>query len=211
MIVFLRGTVAAKGLQSVDLDVQGVGYRVYVTEPHAASLRIDDVTLLYTYHHVREDAVQLFGFSSEMQRDGFELLIGVSGIGPKGALQILSGMNMSDLSRVIQSEDIEALVKLPGIGRKTAQRLIVELKEKMSKLAWIPEDGPAVAPPVATASAEPVERDAIEALVTLGYNEKQATEAVRHVYQEQSPSELSDLLRAALQWLSTNQNTSLYG
>ncbi|MCL6454430.1 MAG: Holliday junction branch migration protein RuvA [Alicyclobacillus sp.] len=202
MIVFLVGTVAAVGPGYADIDVHGVGYRVYLTDAHLATLRTGEGVRVYTYHHVREDAMLLYGFESEVARSWFEQLISVSGIGPKGAMQVLSGMDADHLGQAILREDVDALTRLPGIGRKTAQRLIVELKGRVAKLAGeaAPMPPEAVAP--APALEHPVTRDVVEALVALGYNEKQAAEQVAAVLaakEVQTPDDVSALLRAALQ------------
>lgn len=202
MIVFLRGLISTVGTGHVDLDVHGVGYRVFITEPHAAGLLPGQETMIYTHHHVREDAVQLFGFESVGGRDWFELLIGVSGIGPKGALQILSGIDAPGLAGAIASDDVDELCRLPGVGKKTAQRMIVELKEKISKLEWTAsilvqnQKTPKMSP------ASSLEQDTVDALIALGYHEKQAIEMVRQVIADTQLDDVSEILRAALQRLA---------
>lgn len=201
MIVFLRGTTTHVTGFYADIDVGGVGYRVFITEPHSRKLVVGDETRIFTYHHVREDAVQLFGFESESMRDWFELLIGVSGIGPKGALQILSGVAVGEFAAAIQEEDVDTLCKLPGIGKKTAQRLIVELKEKVSKLEWEGFVGATVQPARNMKQAQhPLEADAVSALVTLGYPEKFAVEKIRQVLDngDKRYENVAELIRAAL-------------
>lgn len=202
MIVFLRGIVRHLSSTSTDLDVNGIGYRVFITEPHAKHLVLGEEAFVYTYHHVREDAVQLFGFESEAHRDWFELLIGVSGVGPKGALQILSGASVSEFARAIQEEDLDTLCRLPGIGKKTAQRLVVELKEKIAKLEWS-EMGVSVTSPARPSQVKqhPFEDDAAAALVSIGYPEKFATEKVKAVLSQGRYENVTEVIRAALQQL----------
>ncbi|KPV42268.1 Holliday junction branch migration protein RuvA [Alicyclobacillus ferrooxydans] len=202
MIVFLRGIVRHLSSASADLDVSGVGYRVFITEPHAKSLISGEETFVYTYHHVREDTVQLFGFESESLRDWFELLIGVSGIGPKGALQILSGASVNEFAVAIQEEDVDTLCKLPGIGKKTAQRLVVELKEKVGKLEWSKLGVNQTKPMRPTQLKQhPFEEDAAAALVSLGYPEKFAIEKVKAVLSQGRYESVTEVIRAALQQL----------
>lgn len=202
MIVFLRGTVTKVTATYADVDVSGVGYRVFITEPHAKLLTTKSETFIYTYHQVREDAALLFGFESESLRDWFELLIGVSGIGPKGALQMLSSVSVPELATAIQDEDLDALCKLPGIGKKTGQRLIVELKEKVSKLEW-ESLGEMVNKPLRpfTSKRHPLEDDATAALVALGYPDKFAGEKVRQVLEKGRYETVTEVIRAALQQL----------
>lgn len=200
MIVFLRGTIAATGVSFADVDVHGVGYRVFVTEPHAATLAVGHDAYIYTHYHVREDVAQLFGFISVHVRDWFELLIGVTGIGPRGALQMLSGFDVAQLAAAIEREDTEALTRLPGVGKKTAQRLIIELKDKVGKLGVVTTEWSSE---VKYAPQNQLERDAVEALIALGYNEKQASEEIRAVLADGRPfADVSALLRAALQRLA---------
>lgn len=202
MIVFLRGIIASVGAGSADVDVGGVGYRVWITEPHALKLSVGDETHIYTYHHVREDAVQLFGFESESMHDWFELLIGVSGIGPKGALQILSGVTAAEFARAIANDDVEALCRLPGIGKKTAQRLIVELKEKVARFEWEGLTGQVNKPAPSKLVASSMETDAIAALVSLGYPDKFAADKVKKVLEENSYDSVAEVIRATLRQLA---------
>src|SRR4051812_43737595 len=130
MISRLRGTVAARSGAGVVIDVGGVGYLVAATPRVAA--RLGEEATVETYLHVREDALQLYGFASADERELFELLLGVSGIGPKVALAIVSGSPAADLRRAIARDDLARFEAIPGIGRKTAQRVVMELKDKLS-------------------------------------------------------------------------------
>jgi Holliday junction DNA helicase RuvA len=129
MISRLRGTVAARTPAGLVLDVGGVGYLVAAT-PRVVG-RVGDEAAVETYLHVREDALQLFGFASAEERELFELLLGVSGIGPKVALAIVSGSPPAELRRAIARDDLARFEAIPGIGRKTAQRVVMELKDKL--------------------------------------------------------------------------------
>jgi Holliday junction DNA helicase RuvA len=201
VIAFLRGIIYSVGEAYIDLDVHGVGYRILVPSTWAKRLQRNDELFVHTYQVVREDAVQLYGFETEEDRDWFELLLSVSGVGPKGALQILAGTSTSSFAEAIYTEDLDALCRLPGVGRKTAQRLIVELKDKMPQL-WTAKpmkqrDREVSAPPLSS-----LERDVVEALVSLGYNERQAAEQVRTVLSEDETLSLEDVLRLCLQRMS---------
>lgn len=181
MISFIRGTVFACASSLVDVDVHGVGYRVWVPERVALSLAPEIDVFLYTYHQVREDAHELFGFQQAQERDWFELLLTVSGIGPKGALQIISASLYEDFAKAVESDDDRYLCSLPGIGKKTAQRLVLELKDKLSSFRLsLPTVRTSLAlhvdSPISRLTA--LQRDVVEALKSLGYNEKQALDAV---------------------------------
>ena len=138
MISRLRGTVAARTGAGLVIDVGGVGYLVAATP--RVSARVGEETTVETYLHVREDALQLYGFATAEERELFELLLGVSGIGPKVALAIVSGSPPAELRRAIVREDIARFEAIPGIGRKTAQRVVLELKDKVGGQS---EEGPA--------------------------------------------------------------------
>jgi len=125
----LRGTVAARSAAGLVVDVGGVGYLVAATP--RVNARVGEETTVETYLHVREDALQLYGFASAEERGLFELLLGVSGIGPKVALAIVSGSSPAELRRAIAREDLARFEAIPGIGRKTAQRVVLELKDKL--------------------------------------------------------------------------------
>ena len=129
MISRLRGTVAARSAAGLVVDVGGVGYLVAATP--RVNARVGEETTVETYLHVREDALQLYGFASAEERGLFELLLGVSGIGPKVALAIVSGSSPAELRRAIAREDLARFEAIPGIGRKTAQRVVLELKDKL--------------------------------------------------------------------------------
>jgi len=133
VIARLRGTVAARTASGVVLDVGGVGYLVAATP--RVSARVGEEATVETYLHVREDALQLYGFATADERELFELLLGVSGVGPKVALAIVSGSTPVELRRAIAREDTARFEAIPGIGRKTAQRVVLELREKMAAIS----------------------------------------------------------------------------
>ena len=196
MIGQLRGRLADKRPNQVLVDVGGVGYLVQVPLSTFASLGElhNEVTLLI-HTHVREDALSLYGFLSSREKHFFELLISASGVGPSLALKILSGMNVEELVPAIRGGDLARLTRIPGVGRKTAERIVVELKDKLDAVA-IEAQKPT------PASAAGVEADVISALVNLGYDSRGAENAVGEAKREVGTSNFEKLLRGALQALS---------
>ena len=195
MIGQLTGILLAKQPPALLLDVQGVGYELEA--PMATFYELPDegssLTLL-THIVVREDAQLLFGFSSLQQRDLFRMLLRVSGIGPRVALAILSGLSVQEFSRCINSDNVARLIKVPGIGRKTAERVILELRDK-------PMPGlDAGAEAVAQDDSEEARNDAISALTALGYKSQAAEKVIGQLADQASTSEA--LIRLALQSLS---------
>ncbi len=185
MIARLRGTVVSRAPEAVVLDVGGVGYLVQATQRALAKARSGNEVALDTYLHVREDALQLYGFAEPAERELFELLLSVSGVGPKVALAILSNSTPGDLRRAIALEDETRFVAIPGIGKKTAQRIVLELKEKLGAVD-IAGEAPA---------QELVARDA---LVELGYSVPEAERALAGTDPELPPEErVRQALRAA--------------
>lgn len=132
MIGFLRGKVVFLETDYAIMDVNGVGYRVFVSVSTRNHLRLNEEAALYIHTSVREDAIILYGFFSDAEYNAFTLLISVSGIGPKGALSVLSAITVEGLYKAIQNKDVKILTKLPGIGKKSAERLILELKDKVA-------------------------------------------------------------------------------
>lgn len=187
MIGRLRGTLAAKQEDRVVLDVGGIGYEVAVTPRALADLPgIGEEVVLHTHLHVREDQLGLFGFTTEDRRDLFRLLIGLSGIGPKVGLAILSTMEPEELRRVVAAEDAGALTTVPGIGKRTAQKLLIELQARLDVLE------------VGATGAGGAPSDVREALTGLGYGADEIREAMREL-----PVDLpvEELLRLSLQEL----------
>ena len=192
MIASLRGTLSEKGAGSCVVEAAGVGYLVYISTHTAQALPArGEPFFLRTRQVVREDAVQLFGFADAEELRLFDLLIGVSGVGPKLALAVLSGIRPQALARAIRAEQVGVLVAIPGIGRKTAERLIVELRDKLEAPIGAPREG-GVLP-----RADRYE-DAIAALTGLGYTPAQAQEAVRKAVGGADELSLEDLVRRAL-------------
>jgi holliday junction DNA helicase RuvA len=190
MIGRLRGTVAAKSPPQVLLDVQGVGYEVDVPLSTFCALPAvgESVTLL-THFVVREDAQVLFGFLAADEREAFRQLIKISGVGPRTALSLLSGLSVADLTAAVAQQEAGRLVKVPGIGKKTAERLLLELKGKLAD-AIGGTSGP----------AQPSARtDIQQALLALGYNEREADAALKGLPADAS---VSDGIKLALKALS---------
>jgi Holliday junction DNA helicase RuvA len=200
MIALLTGRLAFKAPTQLALDVQGVGYEVFIPLSTYYSLpNSNDSLSLYIHTHVREDAIQLFGFITQQEKDAFVLLTTVSGIGPKSALGILSALPVSDMVSAIQSADVEKLETVPGIGKKTAGRLVLELKDKVAKLH--PGLGPSTE--VAGHSPDPTFDDALSALTNLGYRVQDAKEALKQVRKSRPGSvSLQDLIRETLKDLA---------
>ncbi len=196
MIGLLRGRLLEKRPNQVILDVGGVGYLVAVPLSTFAALSElhAEVTLLI-HTHVREDALMLYGFLSAREKHVFELLLGASGVGPSLSLKILSGMNVEELVPAIRGGDIARLTKIPGVGRKTAERMVLELKDKLDAVA-AENDKPARASPGG------VEADVESALINLGYDERTAENAVSEAKREAGTANFEKLLRHTLAALS---------
>ena len=171
MIGRLSGLLAGKAPPQVLVDVGGVGYELDVPMSTFFNLPgIGERVTLLTHFVVREDAQVLFGFLTAPERDAFRLLVKISGVGPRTALSVLSGLSVAELAQAVSLQDSARLVKVPGIGKKTAERLLLELKGKL---------GPDLALPSAAAAATEAGNDIVQALVALGYNEREAQAALK--------------------------------
>jgi len=196
MIASLRGTLAESGAGTVVVECGGVGYLVLVSSHTIAALPSrGEPVHLRTRQIVREDSLQLFGFSDVAELKLFDLLIGVSGVGPKLALSLLSGLQTSAVARAIRAGEVGVLVTVPGIGRKTAERVIVELRDKVDAPA-----GPVGKSPAAATT--PHHDDAIAALTTLGYTRAQAQDTLRRLGTDADGLSLEDIVRRSLALLS---------
>jgi Holliday junction DNA helicase RuvA len=197
MIGFLRGKLVHKAPPFLMLDVQGVGYEVEAPMTTFYDLpAINEEIKLHTHLVVREDAHILFGFSTEADRTLFRTLIKVNGVGPKLALTILSGQSAEEFHRCIHDNDTQALVRLPGVGKKTAERLIIEMRDKLpdlgdSAMTGIDNTG------LATPSAGNPKQEAVSALCSLGYKPLDASKMVQNISAEGKSCE--DIIRLALQ------------
>ncbi len=179
MISYIKGSIAYKSESFVVLECQGIGYKIFVSDITLSQLNPQQKAMLYTFLYVKEDGISLFGFLTEQEQSLFDQLLSVSGIGPKGALGFLSQMSPNEIALAILSEDIKALTKAPGIGKKTAQRLVLELKDKI-KAPYVLEEGAFEQ----TQQNSHAKGEAIEALTALGYSKSQAVKAVCESYEE---------------------------
>lgn len=201
MIGQLRGKLAEKRPNSVLVDVGGVGYVVAVSLSTYAGLGElhTDVTLLI-HTHVREDALALYGFISAREKQLFEMLLSASGVGPSLALKILSGMSVEELVPAIRGSDLGRLTKIPGVGRKTAERMVVELKDRLDAISAEVIMKPAVSS--SGAAVSDVAADVTSALINLGYDARAAEEAVSAGTRSAGTANFEKLLRVALNVLS---------
>jgi Holliday junction DNA helicase RuvA len=201
MIGQLRGRLAEKKPNQVLVDVGGVGYLVAIplsTYTALGELHAEVTLLIHT--HVREDTLALYGFASAREKHFFEMLLSASGVGPSLALKILSGMRVEELVPAIRTGDVARLTKIPGVGRKTAERMVVELRDKLDAVT-VESERPAAAP-----SAAGVPEDVVSALVNLGYEQRLAENAVAEAKRETGAANFEKLLRGALQSLSAPQS-----
>ncbi len=201
MIASLTGRLAFKAPTHLALDVHGVGYEVFIPLSTYYGLpNLNDTTSLSIHTHVREDAIQLFGFLTSPEKDAFVLLTSVSGIGPKLALSVLSSLSVSDLASAIQAADLEKLATVPGIGKKSAGRIALELKDKLTKLhpgSTVPSGLPG------GEKHDTTFEDALSALVNLGYRPQDAKDALRQVKKmKPDPIVLKELIRDSLKELA---------
>ena len=192
MIGYLTGKIISSKPTKVVLDVNGVGYIVGISINTFEKISGKETASLFIHTSVKEDSISLFGFYTESEKEMFELLISVSGIGPKIALSLLSGIQTDDLKNAIQSADISRIIAVPGIGRKTAERLVLELRTKVDQ---VKDEGAVLIP-------FNVKSEAVSALSTLGYNSKIAENIVRNILQSQPSLSLEELIKKALSELN---------
>lgn len=198
MYAYFKGKVAAKEPDGVIIEVNGIGYNIRISAQAASLLPpVGEEAKLYTYTAVREDAISLYGFLTKDDLDVFKLLIGVNGIGPKGGQSILSVMSPDELRFAILSGDAKMIAKAPGIGSKTAQRIILDMRDKVSLEDTLQADIGDVR--IDTSVSDSV-REAVEALTTLGYGVTEATRAVKEVKDAEQMS-VEDILKASLKHL----------
>lgn len=195
MIGFLRGIVNQIFQGSCFIDVHGVGYRVYISGTTRDALTEGQEALLYTYMSVREDAIQLYGFGTQDEYDLFILLISVSGIGPKVGLGILSGLSVDGIKVAIMNGELSTLTKLPGIGKKSAERLVLELKDKIGKFTTAPS-AQTVANIAVPVSQTGVQGEVAEALMALGYRESEFIDILTRL--DNGERDVATLLRDVL-------------
>lgn len=198
MIAHLRGILLEKRPNQAIVEAGGVGYDVTIPISTYTALGEPGAEVRLRIHtQVREDAIVLFGFTTAQEKALFEKLIGVSGIGPKMAITVLSGIQAPDLVRIIRGGDVPMLVRVPGIGKKTAERMVLELRDKLEALGA----GPAASKTVAAGITEPIEADVISALTNLGAQQAAAEMAVRKAVSGGAAKEFEPLFRRALELL----------
>jgi Holliday junction DNA helicase RuvA len=196
VIAHLSGLLVEKHLQRLIVDVGGVGYDVLV--PLSTMYAIGDPgakVALRIHTHVREDALQLFGFATTLEQQLFERLISVSGIGPKLGLSVLSGIEPEELMRAIRASDVARLTRIPGVGKKTAERLVLELKDRLPQTDVVSPDVPSAAP------GDDVRDDLLSALVNLGYHRASVEKTVDKLLQGAEDRTFEPLLRSTLKLL----------
>jgi holliday junction DNA helicase RuvA len=191
MIAHLTGKIISSKPTQIVIDVNGVGYVVFISINTFEKISDKEIVSLFIYTNVRDDAINLFGFYSEGEKEMFELLISVNGIGPKLALGLLSGISVEELKTAIVSGNVARIVAVPGIGRKTAERVVLELR---SKVGDIKEEGIATEPGI--------KKEAIAALNTLGYNPKTSEKIIHEIVSTDKNISLEELIKQALQKLN---------
>ncbi len=196
MIGYLTGKIISKKPTQVLLDVHGVGYIVNITISTFEKLPDNNGELvsLHTYLNVKEDAMTLFGFSTLSEKEMFELLISVNGVGPKSAQSILSGIQIDDLRTALKTGDLSRIIAIPGIGKKTGQRLLIELRDKVESLGESFQD--------ISDKTYSIRMDAVTALTNLGYNQKAAEKAIRALLDTSPNVSLEELVKNALSQFS---------
>jgi Holliday junction DNA helicase RuvA len=200
MIAALTGRLAVKAPSQITLDVHGVGYEVLIPLSTFYALpELNASASLSVHTHVREDAIQLFGFFTLLEKETFVLLTGISGIGPKLALSVLSALSVADLIAAVRAGDVEKLATVPGVGKKTAARIALELKDKVERLA----PGAATLPEPSAEPLNQLQEDALSALVNLGYKPVEVKQTLKLVA-ARSPAvgTLKDVIREVLKDLA---------
>lgn len=197
MIGRLTGRVISDEVDTVILDVRGVGYEVTVPlGTLGRAPKSNEETTLFVHTHVREDALLLYGFASDADRNAFRTLIGVSNVGPKTALALLSALPADELARALAAKDVAGLTRIPGVGKKTAERLVLELKDKLLPLAGTAAQTPSSGPPLAGAEV------LIGALVRMGFKPAEVDRAVASMGASATKAPLAEAVREALKLLA---------
>lgn len=200
MIALVRGELAYKSVDHVIVDTGGVGYRLFIPLSTFYALPDNGTVRLLVHTHVREEALQLYGFLTAAEKEMFALLIGITGVGPKLAINILSHIPVADLQAAILTGDVKRLAALPGIGKKTAERLVLELKDKPGATGGVPGSEPPTAVAAGRPAADPL-ADVLSALVNLGYKEAQARKVLETL--EIAPgTSMEEILKGVLKVLA---------
>ena len=198
MIAYLRGKVMAITEETVILDVNGVGYEAYCSGEAFRKTTVGEIAELYTYLQVKEDGVALFGFASPKEKELFLKVTSVSGVGPKLGISILTGMTADDVAIAIQTADVKRLSAVKGLGKKTAEKLVLELHGKISAAEVMSASGetPSAAPVAEKLS--PVDEDAVAALMNLGFSKAESVQAVKRA-KENGAKSVEEIIMRALQ------------
>lgn len=201
MIAYLKGELVKKGMTDITIEVSGIGYQVFVSASTLAKLpQSGEQIQIYTYMSVKDDGISLYGFSSQQENDMFLKLLTVGGIGPKSALGFLAQLTPQEIVMAILTDDIKTLSKAPGVGRKTAQRVILELKDKCKSEDAFGTDMPAMTDDVSSGIGG-AKFEAIDAMTALGYSRSEAAKAVQAVAAEGMDTQA--ILKAALKKMIT--------
>ena len=194
MITFLRGKISFLNENSIEIDVSGVGYKCMVSLNTSKfySDKVNDEIMILTYHHINETSQALFGFFEKEEKDMFELLISVSGVGPKTAIQFFSSASADDIRSYIKSGEVKALTSIPGIGPKTAKRIIIDIKEKITSIS--DDDIPNEEVQFENSN----NKDAIDALLVLGYSKKDIIKCINQLTSESKLIETPELIKKVL-------------
>ena len=196
MYAYIKGTLEVKSTTYVVIDNSGIGYKIYMSSKSIGCIgNIGDTVKVHTHYHVREDDISLYGFISEEELRMFEILINVSGVGVKSALTMLSDITPASFAMAVITDDVERLTKVPGVGKKTAQRLILELKDKLAK-----EDLSADETAEEKVVKTKVDNDAVTALQVLGYSKKEIEQVLEQVDTKDLSTE--ETIKMALKYLS---------
>ena len=201
MFAYIKGSLEEKGNNYVVVEANGIGYKIFMSNMAMAALgEVKNMVKVHTYYYVREDNISLYGFASKEELKMFELLISVSGVGAKSAISMLSAISPSDFALAIISDDVTKLKKVPGIGAKTAQRIILELKDKL-KSEQMAAATSETEIKVAVNNSEELE-EAVAALQILGYNKKEIEKVFEKV--EVSNMSVEEIIKLGLKYLSNN-------
>jgi Holliday junction DNA helicase RuvA len=189
MIATLRGEIAQIEENALVMEVGGVGLRVFVPAPLRTRTKAGEVLLLYTHLVVREDALVLYGFESQAERELFNILLGVDGVGPKAALSVLSTLTLDTVQRAVFADEVEVLNRVPGIGKKTAQKMAIHLKDKLKPMDTL----------ASVAAMTDRDSEVLAALIALGYSVVEAQAAIQALPKD-APEDTEERLRMALQY-----------
>ena len=198
MIAYLRGKVLAITEETAILDVNGVGYEAYCSGEAFRKITIGEIAELYTYLQVKEDGVSLFGFASPKEKELFLKVTSVSGVGPKLGISILTGMTADQVAVAIQTADVKGLSKVKGLGKKTAEKLVLELHGKISAAEVMNASGDDVKATTVAEKLSPADEDAVSALTGLGFSKTESVQAVKRA-KEQGAVSVEDIIMRALQ------------